>query len=197
MSITNMLTPLSVHSFPCTVYFQVNPDRNLSFVEMLPFLPNPAKVTSKSQGSVGYPIGECSSTLFKGGKNCAATKKVDATPVRICTGEKRAYECSACGFRRVTRAAIQAHINKDHDVLQTKKKCACGFQAFNYDDFNQHKKRCRTKLECKICGYETTKRSSMNTHLKTIKHLWRDMAKGESVKTGAAGESVKTGAEGE
>lgn len=40
------------------------------------------------------------------------------------------------------------------------------------------------KFECKLCGYETRKKSSMNKHLKTRKHVMLVMTIGESVKIG-------------
>lgn len=157
---------------------QVNPDRNLSFVEMLPFFPDPVNAT-KGQGRVDYPIGKMSMTLFTGGQQCIATKKVEgATPQRINIQNKRGYECSACGFRRVTRAAIQTHITRHHEH-EEKKRCRCGFQTVNYDVFNQHKRRCSDRYECKSCGYQTTRKSSMKKHLESRKHKFLHLTKSE------------------
>lgn len=77
----------------------------------------------------------------------------------------RSYSCEACGISKTTKAAVEAHIKKEH-LLGKALNCEdCPYETWNPSCFAQHKKRCKSKLQCDFCSYCTTKTSDMKRHI--------------------------------
>ena len=93
----------------------------------------------------------------------------------FCTDDsrKRFYACSHCGLERITKAAVNSHIDEFH-LENEKRKChKCSFSTFNGDVLTQHEKRCGNNLmKCpkEDCSFSCTKLSDWKRHCNSHTH---------------------------
>ena len=93
---------------------------------------------------------------------------------------KRSYRCSQCFFTKVTKAAVEHHINVSHGQKNYLACHLCHFKTFNPDCFRQHKKKCLNKFQCQLCPFSTTRTGDITrhrrTHQKTESHKERKIS---------------------
>ena len=94
-------------------------------------------------------------------------------PVRVIwTNGKRAHQCTSCNYQKATKAAVQAHIRKEHVGAEQKRCGNCSYKTHNPDQYRRHKIQCDVGwLCCVTCSYKSLRKSDFVRHSKTLGHV--------------------------